>query len=151
MEIKNVGSFREVEKALNFEITRQKSLSAHSIEIKSETRHWDSERKVTKQSRVKEEEEDYKYFPEPDIPIIHLSEKYLSSIQQKMPELPDRRRNRFVTDFHLSDHVAQVLINNKEIADFFEAAVQIYYSPKEIANWLVSDLDEFHWRFKDRR
>ena len=60
-----------------------------------------------------------------------------------MPELPDRRRNRFVTDFHLSDHVAQVLINNKEMADFFEAAVQIYYSPKEIANWLVSDLMSF--------
>jgi aspartyl-tRNA(Asn)/glutamyl-tRNA(Gln) amidotransferase subunit B len=143
VEIKNVGSFREVEKALNFEITRQKSLSAHSIEIKSETRHWDSERKVTKQSRAKEEEQDYKYFPEPDIPIILLSEKYLSSIQQKLPELPDRRRNRFVADFHLSDHVAQVLINNKMIADFFEAAVQIYYSPKEIANWLVSDLMSF--------
>ena len=77
VEIKNVGSFREVEKALNFEITRQNSLSSHSIEIKSETRHWDSERKVTKQSRAKEEEQDYKYFPEPDIPIILLPEKYL--------------------------------------------------------------------------
>jgi aspartyl-tRNA(Asn)/glutamyl-tRNA(Gln) amidotransferase subunit B len=143
VEIKNVGSFREVEKALNFEITRQKSLSSHSIEVKSETRHWDSERKVTKQSRAKEEEQDYKYFPEPDIPIILLSEEYLSSIQQKMPELPDKRRNRFVADFQLSDHVAQVLINNKEMADFFEAAVQIYYSPKEIANWLVSDLMSF--------
>ena len=143
VEIKNVGSFREVEKALNFEITRQNSLSSHSIEIKSETRHWDSERKVTKQSRAKEEEQDYKYFPEPDIPIILLPEKYLSSIQQKMPELPDRRRIRFVADFQLSDHVAQVLINNKDMADFFETAVQVYYSPKEIANWLVSDLMSF--------
>ncbi|MFZ0327385.1 MAG: Asp-tRNA(Asn)/Glu-tRNA(Gln) amidotransferase subunit GatB [Nitrososphaeraceae archaeon] len=143
VEIKNVGSFREVEKALNFEITRQESLSSHNIEIKSETRHWDSERKVTKQSRSKEEEQDYRYFLEPDIPIVLLSEKYLSSIQQKMPELPDSRKSRFIIDFHLSDHVSQVLINNKEMADFFEAATKIYSSPKEIANWLVSDLMGF--------
>ncbi|HEY7081821.1 MAG TPA: Asp-tRNA(Asn)/Glu-tRNA(Gln) amidotransferase subunit GatB [Nitrososphaeraceae archaeon] len=140
VEIKNVGSFREVEKALNFEITRQESLSSRNIEIKSETRHWDNERKVTKQSRAKEEEEDYKYFLEPDIPIVLLDKRYLGSIQQIMPELPDRRRIRFVEEYQLSDHVSQVLINNKEMADFFEAAVQIYFSPKEISNWLVSDM-----------
>jgi len=140
VEIKNVGSFREVEKALNFEITRQESLSSRNIEIKSETRHWDNERKVTKQSRAKEEEQDYKYFLEPDIPIVLLDKCYRNTSQHAMPELPDRRRIRFVEEYQLSDHVSQVLINNKEMADFFESAVQIYFSPKAIANWLVTDV-----------
>lgn len=141
VEIKNVGSFRDVERALSYEITRQKTMSVHDIEIKSETRHWDEARKVTKQARTKEEEEDYRYFPEPDIPIILLGNEFLSSLKAKMPELPDERKIRFLTDYKLSDHVAQVLIENKELADFFESAVKIYpTSPNETANWIVSDL-----------
>jgi aspartyl-tRNA(Asn)/glutamyl-tRNA(Gln) amidotransferase subunit B len=141
VEIKNVGSFRDVEKALSYEITRQKTMSVRDIEIKSETRHWDEARKVTKQARTKEEEEDYRYFPEPDIPIILLGNEFLSSLRAKMPELPDERKIRFLTDYKLSDHVAHVLIENKELADFFESAVKIYpTSPNETANWIVSDL-----------
>ncbi len=141
VEIKNVGSFRDVEKALGYEITRQKTMSVRDIEIKSETRHWDEARKVTKQSRAKEEEEDYRYFPEPDIPTIVLGNEFLSSLKAKMPELPDERKIRFLSEYELSDHVAQVLIDNKELADFFESTVKIYSSsPNEIANWIVSDL-----------
>ena len=141
VEIKNVGSFRDVEKALGYEITRQKTMSLRDIEIKSETRHWDDARKVTKQSRAKEEEEDYRYFPEPDIPTIVLGNEFLSSLKAKMPELPDERKIRFLREYDLSDHVAQVLIDNKELADFFESTVKIYSSsPNEIANWIVSDL-----------
>jgi len=141
VEIKNVGSFRDVEKALGYEITRQKTMSVRDIEIKSETRHWDDARKVTKQSRAKEEEEDYRYFPEPDIPTIVLGNEFLSSLKAKMPELPDERKIRFLKEYDLSDHVAQVLIDNKELADFFESTVKIYSSsPNEIANWIVSDL-----------
>jgi aspartyl-tRNA(Asn)/glutamyl-tRNA(Gln) amidotransferase subunit B len=141
VEIKNVGSFRDVEKALGYEITRQKTMSVRDIEIKSETRHWDDARKVTKQSRAKEEEEDYRYFPEPDIPTIVLGNEFLSSLKAKMPELPDERKIRFLREYDLSDHVAQVLIDNKELADFFESTVKIYSSsPNEIANWIVSDL-----------
>jgi aspartyl-tRNA(Asn)/glutamyl-tRNA(Gln) amidotransferase subunit B len=141
VEIKNVGSFRDVEKALGYEITRQKTMSVRDIEIKSETRHWDDARKVTKQSRAKEEEEDYRYFPEPDIPTIVLGNEFLSSLKAKMPELPDERKIRFLREYELSDHVAQVLIDNKELADFFESTVKIYSSsPNEIANWIVSDL-----------
>ena len=141
VEIKNVGSFRDVEKALGYEITRQKTMSVRDIEIKSETRHWDEARKVTKQSRAKEEEEDYRYFPEPDIPTIVLGNEFLSSLKAKMPELPDERKIRFLREYELSDHVAQVLIDNKELADFFESTVKIYSSsPNEIANWIVSDL-----------
>jgi len=141
VEIKNVGSFRDVEKALGYEITRQKTMSVRDIEIKSETRHWDEARKVTKQSRAKEEEEDYRYFPEPDIPTIVLGNEFLSSLKAKMPELPDERKIRFLKEYELSDHVSQVLIDNKELADFFESTVKIYSSsPNEIANWIVSDL-----------
>ena len=150
VEIKNVGSFRDVEKALSYEITRQKSMSVRDIEIKSETRHWDEARKVTKQARTKEEEEDYRYFPEPDIPTILLGNEFLSSLKAKMPELPDERKIRFLTDYKLSDHVAQVLIENKELADFFESAVKIYpTSPNETANWIVSDLLGFTSDLKD--
>jgi aspartyl-tRNA(Asn)/glutamyl-tRNA(Gln) amidotransferase subunit B len=140
VEIKNVGSFKEVEKALNYEIARQKTMSMHDIKVLAETRDWDDARKVTKQSRAKEEEQDYRYFPEPDIPTILLGEEYVSSIRKNMPELPYERKNRFIANYELSDHIAQVLIDNKELADFFESAVKIYSSPKEIANWIVTEL-----------
>ena len=140
VEIKNVNSFKEVEKALTYEITRQKTMSVHDIEIKAETRHWDDLRKITKQARTKEEEQDYRYFPEPDIPTIVLGNEFVSSLKDNMPELPDERKVRFVTDYKLSEHVAQVLIDNKELSDFFEVSVKIYSSPKEIANWIVTDL-----------
>jgi aspartyl-tRNA(Asn)/glutamyl-tRNA(Gln) amidotransferase subunit B len=141
VEIKNVGSFRDVEKALRYEITRQKTMSVRDIEIKSETRHWDDARSITKQSRQKEEEEDYRYFPEPDIPTIILGDDYISSLKTKIPELPHERKTRFLGVYGLSDHVAQVLIDDKELADFFESTVKIYpSSPNEIANLIVSDL-----------
>ena len=143
VEIKNVNSFKEVEKALTYEITRQKTMSIHDIEIKAETRHWDDLRKITKQARTKEEEQDYRYFPEPDIPTIVLGNEFVSSLKVNMPELPEERKVRFVTNYKLSEHVAQVLIDNKEISDFFEVSVKIYSSPKEIANWIVTDLMGF--------
>ena len=143
VEIKNVNSFKEVEKALSYEITRQNTMSLHDIEIKAETRHWDDLRKITKQARTKEEEQDYRYFPEPDIPTIALGNEFLSSLKTNMPELPDERKIRFVTDYELSEHMAQVLIDNKEVSDFFELAVSIYSSPKEIANSIITDLMAF--------
>ncbi|HEU5172229.1 MAG TPA: Asp-tRNA(Asn)/Glu-tRNA(Gln) amidotransferase subunit GatB [Nitrososphaeraceae archaeon] len=141
VEIKNVGSFSDIEKALTYEITRQQTMNLHDIEIKAETRHWDDKRKITKQARSKEEVEDYRYFPEPDIPKILLEDTYLSLI--KMPELPDERKSRFIDNYGLSEHVAQVLIDNKELADLFESAIKIYHSPKSISNWIVSDILAF--------
>lgn len=143
VEIKNVGSFAEVEKALRYEMTRQKTMVSRDIEVKAETRHWDDARKVTKESRSKEEEQDYRYFPEPDIPVVELGAGFVNALAKSMPELPDARKARFMTKMGLTAHVAQVLIDNKELADFFEDAVKIYDSPKEIANWLVTDLMGF--------
>ncbi|MDQ4049988.1 MAG: Asp-tRNA(Asn)/Glu-tRNA(Gln) amidotransferase subunit GatB [Thermoproteota archaeon] len=143
VEIKNISSFAEVEKALRYEITRQRTMASREIQVRSETRHWDDARKVTKESRTKEEEEDYRYFPEPDIPRVVLGSEFVSFIKQSTPELPDRRKERFMSDYGLSAHIAQVLIGNKEIADFFESALAVYLSPKEIANWIVTDLLSF--------
>ena len=142
VEIKNVSSFADVEKAVRYEITRQKTMTSRDIEVRSETRHWDDARKVTKESRTKEEEQDYRYFPEPDIPAVELGSGFVSSAKQFMPELPDARKKRFVK-LGLSAHVAQVLIDNKQLADFFESAIKLHLSPKEIANWLVTDLMSF--------
>jgi aspartyl-tRNA(Asn)/glutamyl-tRNA(Gln) amidotransferase subunit B len=143
VEIKNISSFGDVEKALRYEITRQKTMTSREIQVRSETRHWDDARKVTKESRTKEEEQDYRYFPEPDIPLVMLGSEFVSFIKQSMPELPDTRRERFMSKYGLSAHIAQVLIGNKELADFFESTLLIYLSPKEIANWLVTDLMSF--------
>jgi aspartyl-tRNA(Asn)/glutamyl-tRNA(Gln) amidotransferase subunit B len=143
VEIKNVGSFSEVEKALRYEITRQRTMVSRDIEVKAETRHWDDARKVTVESRSKEEEQDYRYFLEPDIPAVTLGAGFAQSLQQSMPELPDARKARFISSSGLSAHVAQVLIDNKELADFFESAIKVYDSPKEVANWIVTDLMGF--------
>jgi aspartyl-tRNA(Asn)/glutamyl-tRNA(Gln) amidotransferase subunit B len=143
VEIKNVSSFADVEKALRYEIARQTTMVSRDIEVRAETRHWDDARKLTKESRTKEEEQDYRYFPEPDIPTVVLGSSFASRVADSMPELPDARKERFVSNYGLSAHVAQVLIDNKELADFFESALQTYNSPAEIANWIVTDLMGF--------
>jgi aspartyl-tRNA(Asn)/glutamyl-tRNA(Gln) amidotransferase subunit B len=140
VEVKNVTSFADVKKALDFEIARQKTMVLRNIEIEAETRHWDDSRKVTKASRSKEEEQDYRYFPEPDIPPVILGKDFQVALLSSMPELPDARRLRFTSVYGLSAHVSQVLINRKEVADFFESALRDYSAPKEIANWIVTDL-----------
>jgi aspartyl-tRNA(Asn)/glutamyl-tRNA(Gln) amidotransferase subunit B len=153
VEIKNISSFADVEKALRYEITRQRTMTSREIQVRSETRHWDDARKVTKESRTKEEEQDYRYFPEPDIPLVMLGSEFVSFVKQSMPELPDIRKERFMSKYGLSTHIAQVLIGNKELADFFESTLMIYLSPKEIANWIVTDLmsfiDERHKKEKE--
>jgi aspartyl-tRNA(Asn)/glutamyl-tRNA(Gln) amidotransferase subunit B len=139
VEIKNINSFREVEKAINYEITRQSSLYSRNLKIEHETRHWDDRKKITFKSRSKEEEHDYRYFPEPDIPIIVLGSDFASNLKKRMPELPNQRFERFVSKYKLSEHTSNILINDKKLADFFESTLKVYFSPTEIANFLVTD------------
>ena len=140
VEIKNVSSFGDVEKALRFEMTRQKAMLNYEMEIRGETRHWDEQRKITKPSRTKEEEQDYRYFYEPDIPSIEIDNDYLNELHSKMPELPDERKERFINYYKLTEHVSQVLIDHKDLADYFEESVKIYFAPKEISNIIVTDI-----------
>ena len=140
VEVKNISSFKEVERALSFEIMRQKDLLEKSIKVKRETRHWDEVRRITISLRTKEEEQDYRYFPEPDLVPIVISEEFIDEIRATMPELPDERIRRFISTHGLPRYDAEVLVSSKSLADFFEECVRLYNKPKEISNWMMSDL-----------
>ncbi|HDQ05894.1 MAG TPA: Asp-tRNA(Asn)/Glu-tRNA(Gln) amidotransferase subunit GatB, partial [Candidatus Bathyarchaeota archaeon] len=140
VEVKNISSFKEVERALGFEIMRQKNLVKRGVAVKLETRHWDETRRVTVSLRSKEEEHDYRYFPEPDLVPVEVTKDLIEEVKEKMPELPDSRINRFVEEYNLPRYDAEVLVGDKALADFFEKSVQLYSRPKEISNWMMSDL-----------
>ncbi len=140
VEIKNISSFKEVERALNFEITRQKSLLSKGTSARMETRHWDELRRVTISLRVKEEEEEYRYFPEPDLVPVLISGDWVEKIKVKMPELPDAHKDRLIKQYGISSQNAEVLVSYKILGDFFEKCAEIYNKPKIISNWLVGDL-----------
>jgi len=140
VEVKNITSFKEVERALNFEIIRQKGLIEKGVAVKRETRHWDEVRRVTISLRAKEEEQDYRYFPEPDLVPVVITREMIEEIRSKMPELPDERVKRFMKMYGLPKYDAEVLVSSKQLADFFEECVKLYNKPKEISNWMMSDL-----------
>ncbi|MBN1785138.1 MAG: Asp-tRNA(Asn)/Glu-tRNA(Gln) amidotransferase subunit GatB [Candidatus Bathyarchaeota archaeon] len=140
VEVKNISSFKEVERALGFEIMRQKNLVKRGIAVKLETRHWDETRRVTVSLRTKEEEHDYRYFPEPDLVPVVVTNNFIAEVKDKMPELPDARIKRFIENYKLPRYDAEVLVSDKALADFFEKSVQLYNRPKEISNWMMSDL-----------
>ncbi len=140
VEVKNISSFKEVERALSFEIMRQKNLVKKNLAVKHETRHWDETRRVTISLRLKEEEHDYRYFPEPDLVPIIITDDLIDEIKGKMPELPEARINRLVDTYNLPKYDAEVLVSDKELADFFEKSVKLYNNPKEISNWMMCDL-----------
>ncbi|PVX27484.1 MAG: Asp-tRNA(Asn)/Glu-tRNA(Gln) amidotransferase GatCAB subunit B [Candidatus Bathyarchaeum sp.] len=140
VEVKNISSFKEVERALGFEIMRQKNLVKKGLAVKLETRHWDETRRVTVSLRTKEEEHDYRYFPEPDLVPVVVTDKFITEAKDRMPELPDARINRFVENYSLPRYDAEVLVSDKALADFFEKSVQLYNRPKEVSNWMMSDL-----------
>ncbi|MEM2849762.1 MAG: Asp-tRNA(Asn)/Glu-tRNA(Gln) amidotransferase subunit GatB, partial [Candidatus Bathyarchaeia archaeon] len=136
VEIKNISSYKEVERALMFEITRQSSLLSRGIKIARETRFWDERRRITVSLRTKETEEDYRYFPEPDLPPIVLSDEYLDEVKRKLPMLPDERRRIFVEKYGVSEQNADVLVNDKALADFFEKCLEHYSRAQELSSLL---------------
>lgn len=143
VEIKNMNSFRAVERALAYEEERQRSILAAGGRVPQETRGWVDGRGVTVGQRTKESAHDYRYFPEPDLPPLAVDPAIVDAIRQQMPELPAARRARFVTDYHLSSAEAHLLTAERETADFFESAVAGDRSPKRaktIANWLLNDV-----------
>jgi aspartyl-tRNA(Asn)/glutamyl-tRNA(Gln) amidotransferase subunit B len=139
VEVKNIGSIKGVEEALKYEIARQEALTSQGLPVKRETRHWDDVRKVTLPSRYKEEETDYRYFPDPDLPPVTITENWIKSIASSLPELPDARIRRFMVQYGLSEYDATVLVMDKGLADFYEDVLKIYYKPKEVANLLIND------------
>ncbi|RLI00285.1 Asp-tRNA(Asn)/Glu-tRNA(Gln) amidotransferase GatCAB subunit B [Candidatus Bathyarchaeota archaeon] len=140
VEIKNISSFKEVERALTYEIIRQRDLLSKERRVLRETRHWDERRRVTISLRTKEEEQDYRYFPEPDLPVFLLDDTFIKNVVSSMPELPDARIERFKKMYGLPEYDAEVLVADKRIADFFEECVKLYNQPKKISNWVMSDV-----------
>lgn len=143
VEIKNVNSFRFLERALTFEIQRQIAILEAGGVVVQETRGWDETRGETVGQRSKEYAHDYRYFPEPDIPPLVLSEEWIAARRAELPELPDARRMRFVADYGLSPQDADLLTLERPIADYFEAAVAaaqaVGGTPKEVANWVLNE------------
>jgi aspartyl-tRNA(Asn)/glutamyl-tRNA(Gln) amidotransferase subunit B len=139
-EIKNINSFRFVEKALEYEIKRQIKVIESGGRIVQETRLWDSNRGVTESMRGKEEAHDYRYFPEPDLVPIVVEKEWIDEIKASLPELPDIKRNRFVTEYGLPANDADLLVSEKPLADWYEEAVKLGGQPKSVANWVMGDL-----------
>ena len=142
VEIKNIGSFHDLEKALHFEITRQQSLSERGIEISQETRHWDDRRKITVSSRSKEEDQDYRYFLENDIPWVKISQEIRDTLKKNLPESISSKKERFVEKFNIAPQVSDILASDKYYSDLFENA-HSDSDAKDIANLITTDLMGF--------
>jgi len=139
VEIKNIGSFHDLEKATHFEITRQESLHSRGIPIIQETRHWDDKRKITVSSRSKEEDLDYRYFLEGDIPWVIINSEIKNELKSKMPESIISKKERYVSKYNIPGQVADVLSSDKFYSDLFEEA-HTTENAKEIANIITTDL-----------
>ncbi|MDN5337004.1 MAG: aspartyl-tRNA(Asn)/glutamyl-tRNA(Gln) amidotransferase subunit [Thermotogaceae bacterium] len=140
VEVKNINSFRFVEKALDFEADRIKKMMEKGERVEQETRGWDFSSRSTVSMRSKEEESDYRYFPEPDLPPLIVSEDYINELKEKLPELPDEKIQRFQSEYNLLEYDATVLSSSKKLADFFEDCVRLYNNPKRLSNIIINDL-----------
>jgi aspartyl-tRNA(Asn)/glutamyl-tRNA(Gln) amidotransferase subunit B len=139
-ELKNINSFKFVEKAIEYEIKRQISVVEDGGVITQETRLWDSVAGVTRSMRSKEEAHDYRYFPEPDLPPVMVSQEWINEIKANLPELPDEKRYRFIKQHGLPEYDAELLTSEKAIADWYERAVEAGGQPKVVSNWMMGDL-----------
>ena len=139
-EVKNMNSFRAVEKAIEHEIERQIDLLRHGERVVQETRLWDPDREETRSMRSKESAHDYRYFPDPDLLPLEVSREWVETVRAAMPELPDARRARFVAEHGLPPYDAEVLTARKDIADYFETAVRAHANAKAISNWVMGDV-----------
>ena len=144
-EVKNISSFKEVERALKWEIQRQRNLLKRGKKLTQETRHWDDKRRITISLRMKEFEEDYRYFPEQDLVPITIDKDFIQQVKDKLPEMPNERAIRLQRDYNLSEFDSENLVLDKDIADFYEDGVNSVpsFGPneyKQFCNWLMNDI-----------
>src|SRR5262245_9431004 len=140
IEIKNLNSFKAVEKAIEFEIERQRDILADGVELNQETRLWDEHREETRSMRTKESAHDYRYFPDPDLLPLVIDDEWINEIRAELPELPAARKSRFITTHGLTPYDAELLTSRRDIADYFESAMKTHANPKALSNWIVGDL-----------
>ena len=145
VELKNINSFKFVKDAIEYEIKRQTKVLGEGGTIRQETRLWDIERNQTAVMRSKEEAHDYRYFPDPDLVPLVISEEWIEELRATIQELPKDRQQRFLRDYGLPDYDAGVLTSSRALADYFEACVTLFAEPKLISNFLMSEfLRELH-------
>lgn len=140
-EIKNLNSFRFLERAIEFEVERQIDILESGGKVVQETRLYDADRDETRSMRSKEEANDYRYFPDPDLPPLVIDDSFIDSVALTMPELPTKRRARFVTDLEITPTDAQSLCSDRQTADYFEAVLDGQtFAPRLAANWMLGEL-----------
>ena len=139
-ELKNLNSFRFLQKALEYEIARQINILKGGGSIEQETRLWNTAEQKTISMRSKEEAHDYRYFPEPDLPPLVVNEKWQAEIRARMPELPEAKKHRFCERYGIPEYDAGVLTSSVALADFFEDTVSLGANPKAASNWIMGDL-----------
>jgi aspartyl-tRNA(Asn)/glutamyl-tRNA(Gln) amidotransferase subunit B len=139
-ELKNINSFRFVERAINVEIERQIDVIEGGGEVIQETRLYDADKNETRSMRTKEEANDYRYFPDPDLLPVVIDEQYLNEVRKTLPELPDEKQRRFEKHYGLNATDAGVLTASRDMADYFESVAKISEEPKLSANWIMGDL-----------
>jgi aspartyl-tRNA(Asn)/glutamyl-tRNA(Gln) amidotransferase subunit B len=140
VEIKNMNSFRNVQRALEFEARRQAGVLDAGGRVVQETRLWDAEAEVTRSMRTKEYAHDYRYFPDPDLVPLRLDGGWVDQVRAALPELPRARRQRFATRYELPAYDAEVLTQSVALADYYEQAVAAHPHPKTVSNWVMSEL-----------
>ncbi|MBI4714732.1 MAG: Asp-tRNA(Asn)/Glu-tRNA(Gln) amidotransferase subunit GatB, partial [Nitrospirae bacterium] len=139
-EVKNMNSFRYVQKALEYEIQRQTQVLESGGRVVQETRLWDTDRGVTVSMRSKEEAHDYRYFPEPDLVPLEAPAEWIEEIRRSLPELPEEKRKRFVQQYGIPEYDATILTASRALADFFESVAAASGAPKTASNWIMGDL-----------
>ena len=139
-ELKNMNSFKHVEKALDFEIRRQRAVLEDGGELVQETRLWDAGRGVTLSMRGKEAAHDYRYFPDPDLIPVEVDQAWIETVQKDLPELPEAKRRRFISQYDLPEYDAQVLTSSKAMALYFEECHRLHPQPKMVSNWIMVEL-----------
>ncbi len=142
-EVKNMNSFKGVEKALEYEIKRQIKIMEAGKRIIQETRLWDASKNITLSMRSKEEAHDYRYFPEPDLPPLVIDDDLVENFRKQLPEMPDKKIERYVKEFNISEDAAGVLTAEREIAEFFEKCCELYDNYKSVANWIMSEVLQY--------
>jgi aspartyl-tRNA(Asn)/glutamyl-tRNA(Gln) amidotransferase subunit B len=148
VELKNLNSFKGVEKAIEFEIRRQIEALSDGGSLVQETRLWDPDREETRSMRTKEFAHDYRYFPDPDLLPVAIDEKWIDEIRASLPELPGARKARLISQYDIPAYDAELLTNRKDVADYFESTLITHRNPKAIANWITGDLFRL---LKDRK
>ncbi len=141
-EMKNISSFSGTGRAIEYEIKRQIKAVENGEKINQETRRWDDDKGESIVMRTKENAQDYRYFPEPDLVPIVLTKEYVEEIKNNLPELPDKKKARYLAEFNLTDYDATLLVNTKELAKFFDATVELGVNPKAVSNWILGDISK---------